>query len=178
MTVARRSLLVAMGALALAGGPGGTALAALSPQSPPARRADRIIVLKRQRRLRLVAGDDLLHEFRIALGREPRGPKQRQGDNRTPEGVYRIDALNPRSYFHRALRVSYPSAEDLVRARRMGVRAGGDIMIHGLDPAIAAKWRDDHWLFNWTRGCIAVTNAEMDIIWLHAGLGTPVEIRP
>lgn len=179
MTVARRRFLVGLTGLAAAGAAlCDGAEAALAPVARPGRKADRILVLKRQRRLRLLAGGEVLHEFRVALGREPTGPKLRQGDFRTPEGMYRVAGLNPNSYFYRAVQVSYPSAADVARARRLGVRPGGDIMIHGLDPAIAAKWRDDHWLFNWTRGCIAVTNAEMDIVWQHAQLGTSVEIRP
>jgi murein L,D-transpeptidase YafK len=174
----RRFLLGTAGALAAGSASLRQAEAALAPLPRPGPRADRILVLKRQRRLRLLVGEEVLHEFRVALGREPRGPKLSQGDFRTPEGLYSVDGFNPHSYYYRALRVSYPSPEDVTRARRLGVRPGGDIMIHGLDPAIAEKWREDHWLFNWTRGCIAVTNAEMDIIWQHARLGTPVEIRP
>jgi murein L,D-transpeptidase YafK len=179
MTLARRRFLLgAAGMLAAGASSVRHAEAALAPLPRPGRKADRILVLKRQRRLHLLAGEEVLHEFRVALGREPRGPKLRQGDFRTPEGIYSVNGFNPRSYYYRALHVSYPSAEDIARARRLGVRAGGDIMIHGLDPAIAEKWREDHWLFNWTRGCIAVTNAEMDIIWQHAEFGTPIDIRP
>jgi murein L,D-transpeptidase YafK len=150
----------------------------LAAQVALAAKAERILVLKRQRRMQLLRGEEVLHEFRVALGREPRGTKLHQGDGRTPEGRYRIDALKPDSYFYRALRVSYPNEADLARARRLGMRPGGNIMIHGLDPNIAAKWHEDHWLFNWTNGCIAVTNREMDIVWASVALGTPVEIRP
>ena len=167
--------ILGLGGLAAAACPA-PALAAV--RSSKVDRADRIVVLKRQRTLMLMKGDDVLHSFRVALGRDPRGPKRRQGDFRTPEGEYRIDGFNPSSYFYRAIRVSYPNAEDLARARAAGVRAGGDITIHGLDPAIAEKWRSEHWLFNWTRGCIAVTNDEMDVIWRSVQLGTPIEIRP
>lgn len=170
----RRSVIGGLAALAaarLVAGPG-TALAAA-----PAR-ADRILVLKRRRELQLLRGEAVIHRFRVALGRDPWGAKVRQGDGRTPEGLYRIDAMKPDSYFYRALRVSYPNAEDLARARKLGVRPGGDIMVHGLDPMIAAKWHGDHWMFNWTRGCIAVTNEEMDVIWASVDLGTPIEIRP
>jgi murein L,D-transpeptidase YafK len=126
----------------------------------------------------LMRQDIVIKRFRVALGREPSGPKQRQGDFRTPEGIYRVAGFNPDSYFHRSIMVSYPNAADTKRARAMGVSPGGAIMIHGLDPAIAAKWRGDHWLFNWTRGCIAVTNAEMDVIWQSVDVGTPIDIRP
>jgi murein L,D-transpeptidase YafK len=176
MDCSRRRLLAGLGGLSALGTT--PALAALLPQPRPGPRAERILVLKRQRRLRLLAGEQVLEEFRIALGREPRGPKIQRGDFRTPEGVYTIEAFHPRSYYYRALRLSYPSPEDRERAARLGVNPGGDIMIHGLDPAIEAKWRSDHWMFNWTRGCIAVTNREMDVLWTQVRLGTPVEILP
>lgn len=139
---------------------------------------DRIVVLKRKRVLMLMQGEQVAQSFRIALGREPRGNKVREGDGRTPEGVYHIDARRYDSDFYRSMKISYPSQTDRRRARDAGVRPGGQIMIHGLDPAIAAKWHDDHWMFNWTRGCIAVTNEEMDVIWEMVGIGTPIEIRP
>jgi murein L,D-transpeptidase YafK len=139
---------------------------------------DRILVLKRKRTLMLMRGPEVAHSFRVALGKEPRGAKLREGDGRTPEGSYRIDARNPSSQFYRAMRISYPNATDRARAREQGVRPGGQIMLHGLDPAIQAKWRDDHWMFNWTRGCIAVTNAEMDVIWSAVAVGTPIDIHP
>lgn len=139
---------------------------------------DRIVVLKRKRTLMLMHGEQVVRSFRVALGREPRGNKLREGDGRTPEGTYRIDGRNADSQFYRAMKISYPSLADRARARERGVRPGGLIMIHGLDPAIEAKWRNDHWMFNWTRGCIAVTNEEMDVIWSVVDVGTPIEIHP
>ncbi|HMR29535.1 MAG TPA: L,D-transpeptidase family protein [Geminicoccaceae bacterium] len=140
--------------------------------------ADRIVVYKRKRVLMLMRGGEARRTFRIALGREPRGTKLREGDGRTPEGSYLIDARNGDSQFYRAMHISYPSQADRQRARQMGVRPGGLIMIHGLDPAIKRKWHGDHWMFNWTRGCIAVTNEEMDVIWEAVALGTPIDIHP
>ena len=140
--------------------------------------ADRIVVYKRKRMLMLMRGGEAARTFRIALGREPRGTKLREGDGRTPEGSYLIDARNDDSQFYRAMHISYPSQADRQRARQMGVRPGGLIMIHGLDPAIKSKWHNDHWMFNWTRGCIAVTNEEMDVIWEAVALGTPIDIHP
>jgi murein L,D-transpeptidase YafK len=157
------------------------AAAAIPPPEPRPEvtgKADRIVVLKRDRVLMLMRQDEVLRKFRVALGRQPEGTKVKQGDFRTPEGSYQVAGFNPDSYFHRAILISYPNPADVARARSLGVSPGGAIMIHGLDPAIAAKWRDDHWLFNWTRGCIAVTDREMDVIWQSVGLGTPVEIRP
>jgi murein L,D-transpeptidase YafK len=118
----------------------------------------------------------LVREFRVALGRGGQGPKQRQGDGRVPEGAYRITAHNPHSAFHLSLRIGYPTAEQIAAAVRMGVRPGGDIMIHGL-PNGRGSVGSRHTMIDWTDGCVAVTNAEMD--WLYKAVkdGTPVEIR-
>ena len=173
-----------LGALAFGTGIAGlgSPILAAAPAAPAIARhrakADRILVFKRKRTLQLLLDQDVLVSFRVALGRQPRGPKERRGDLRTPEGSYEVAGFNPGSYFYRAIAVSYPNAEDRARARAMGVPPGGDIAIHGLDPAIAAKWREEHWMFNWTRGCIAVTNREMDQIWDRVALGTPIEIQP
>jgi murein L,D-transpeptidase YafK len=140
--------------------------------------ADRVEVRKRERVMELWNGELLLHRFRVALGRRPDGPKVREGDGRTPEGCYELTEFLPKSYYYRAIRISYPNEEDRRRARELGVRPGGDILIHGLDPAIAKRFREDHWLFNWTRGCIAVTDEEMDIVWASVTPGTPIEIKP
>jgi murein L,D-transpeptidase YafK len=140
--------------------------------------ADRVEVRKHERVMELWNGELLLHRFRVALGRRPEGPKVREGDGRTPEGRYELTEFLPKSYFYRAIRISYPNEEDRRRARALGVRPGGDILIHGLDPAIAKRFREDHWLFNWTRGCIAVTDEEMDIVWASVTPGTPIEIKP
>ncbi len=138
---------------------------------------DRILIVKQERRLYLIRGEEVVGSFRIALGWQPRGPKRYEGDGRTPEGRYFIDEFLPDSEFYRAMKISYPGPEDIARARALGLDPGGRIMIHGLDPGLAG-WEKDHWLFNWTNGCIAVTNEEMDILWRSVRLGTPVEIRP
>ncbi len=142
-----------------------------------ARAVDRILIVKQERRLYLLRGEEVVDSFRIALGWQPRGPKRYEGDGRTPEGRYFIDEFLPDSDFYRAIKISYPGPEDIARARAAGRDPGGRIMIHGLDPALAG-WEKDHWLFNWTNGCIAVTNEEMDVLWRTVRLGTPVEIRP
>ena len=150
--------------------------AAIVPVTPDY--ADRILVLKRDRLLHLMQGQTILRTFRVALGRRPLGTKERQGDGRTPEGVYHLEYFKEDSAYHRAIKISYPNDEDRQRARARGADPGGLIMIHGLDPAIGSKWRDSHWMFNWTNGCIAVTNAEMDVIWSSVAPGIPIEIRP
>jgi murein L,D-transpeptidase YafK len=164
-------LAVVAGLLARAGGPG-TALAALPPG-----KADKLIVVKGERRLFLVRGGEVVRSYRVALGRQPKGTKIYQGDGRTPEGVYRISAFNPQSRFYRSLRVSYPNEHDRAVARALGQAAGGDIMLHGLAPE-RRGYGGEHWRFNWTNGCIAVTDREIDEIWQRVEVGTPIEIRP
>ena len=122
-------------------------------------------------------GDAELLTCRVALGRN-HGPKTSEGDGRTPEGQYYVDAFHHRSEFYRAVRISYPNEADRRRAAAMGARPGGQIMIHGLDPTIEPGWRQRHWMFNWTNGCVAVTDDEMDVIWASVDLGTPVTILP
>ena len=140
-------------------------------------RADRIVVHKKSRTMELTHAGQVLKTYKIALGGEPVRPKTRQGDHRTPEGVYVIDGRNSQSQFHRSLHVSYPNGEDKARARKLGASPGGDIFIHGLPNGYefvgaAHRARD------WTDGCIAVTDQEIEEIWRLVDNGTPVEIRP
>lgn len=127
--------------------------------------------------MQLYQGEHLLKSYRIALGGNPTGPKIRQGDHKTPEGIYRIDAKNARSQFHLSLHISYPNENDRANARKLGVAPGGDIMIHGL-PDRYAYLGSLHTKYDWTDGCIAVTNAEIEEIWKLVPTGTEVEIRP
>lgn len=129
----------------------------------------RIQVFKQDRRLQLISHQTLLKDYRFELGFEPTGHKTRSGDGRTPEGAYRIDRRNPNSRFHLSLGISYPNADDVARARAMGVDPGGDIFIHGTPDW--ALGRPD-----WTWGCIAVENREMDDIWNMVRTGTPIYI--
>lgn len=139
--------------------------------------ADRVLVEKRAHRLTLLAGGRRLKSYRVALGTGGLAPKVREGDGRVPEGVYRIAARNPRSAFHLSLRISYPDAADLARARAGGYPPGGDVMIHGLRNGYGWMGRL-HTLHDWTKGCIAVTDHEIEEIWRLVPDGTPVEIRP
>ena len=139
--------------------------------------ADRVVVLKSERRLELFDGRDLLRSYDISLGREPVGPKRKQGDRRTPEGTYRIDYRNAESSFHRALHISYPRPAQVAAARARGEPAGGLIMIHGL-PNGAGYVGRLHLLMDWTLGCIAVTNTEIEEIWRVVPDGTRVVIEP
>jgi murein L,D-transpeptidase YafK len=144
---------------------------------PPQQKAQRVLVLKAQHKLLLLNGDGVIKTYTVAIGRGGLAPKQQQGDHRTPEGLYEIDRRKKDSRFHRALHISYPSEADRERARRLGVNPGGDIMIHGMMNGLG--WLGSmHRLIDWTDGCIAVTDAEIEEIWSVVADGTPVEIRP
>lgn len=155
----------------------GIAATALAGDGPPLRQADRIVIEKSNHRLTLYAGERPLRSYVVALGAGGLAPKRRQGDRRTPEGNYRIDWRNPNSAFHLALHVSYPSAADAVAARKHGEKPGGDIMIHGLPNGMGAVGAL-HRRLDWTAGCIAVTDDEIEEIWRTVPDGTLVEIRP
>ena len=138
---------------------------------------DRVIVVKSKRQMTLMHDGKVVHNFKVSLGREPVGAKQQAGDGRTPEGRYTLTGRNEASRFHRSIRVSYPSPAERVRARTEGVDPGGDIMIHGLSRAVRSAG-PGHYRLDWTEGCIAVTDAEMDVIWADVPADTPIEILP
>jgi murein L,D-transpeptidase YafK len=137
----------------------------------------RLVVYKRERKLVLLSQGKEVRSYKVALGGEPVGPKSRQGDHRTPEGVYVLDSRNPNSHFYKAFHISYPNAQDIAAARKLGVSPGGDIMLHGLAREYAWVGKA-HTLHDWTDGCVAVTNEEMDEIWRLVRVGTPIEIKP
>jgi murein L,D-transpeptidase YafK len=144
---------------------------------PASARADQILVEKSARRLTLFQGGQALKRYPIALGHAPVGAKREEGDQRTPEGNYVIDAHKPDSDFHRALHVSYPSPSDTLSAEQRGVMPGEDIMIHGLQNG--RGWVGAfHRLTDWTAGCIAVTDKQIEEIYRAVPDGTPIEIRP
>ena len=140
-------------------------------------KADRVQVNKSSRTLTLFAQGEVLRQFRIALGPKPKGHKKQEGVERTPEGDYVLDFKNSDSDFYKSIRISYPNGNDKRQANDRGVEPGGAIMIHGLpnnldmSPSLVQ-------MYNWTDGCIAVTNDEMDIIWAAVDEGTPIEILP
>lgn len=141
------------------------------------RSVDRILVEKSNRRLMLISQGEVLKSYKIALGGDPVGPKERKGDNKTPEGIYFINGRNRDSRFHLSLRISYPNEKDKKRAKELGVSPGGDIMIHGIKNGFS--WVGDaHSGIDWTKGCIAVTDEEIEEIDKAAPNGTVVEIRP
>ena len=138
---------------------------------------DRIRIEKSARRLMLISQGEVLKSYNIALGGNPIGPKERQGDNKTPEGSYVIDGRNRYSRFHLSLHISYPNERDKKRAKELGVSPGGDIMIHGIKNGFS--WVGDaHTGVDWTKGCIAVTDEEIEEINKLAPNGTIVEIQP
>jgi tetratricopeptide (TPR) repeat protein len=138
---------------------------------------DKILIEKSARRLMLISRGEVIKTYKIALGGDPEGPKERQGDHKTPEGTYFIDAKNRYSQYHLSLRISYPNEADRKRAMALGVSPGGDIMIHGIKNGFG--WVGDaHAEIDWTKGCIAVTNEEVEEIDKIAPIGTVVEIRP
>ena len=148
--------------------------------APPQRlAADQVIVKKSERKLQLVHKGEVVREYRVALGDSPIGHKLEEGDERTPVGEYVLDWRNPNSQFHKSIHVSYPNERDKLFARAMGFDAGGMIMIHGMpnyirSPAVLREYNRR----DWTDGCIAVTNKEMDEIWATVKPGTPIRILP
>lgn len=164
----RRRFIAAAGAISgLAAAPG-FAQPFVQTLAP---RANHLVIAKTKRVLELRRDAEILRRYRIDLGFEPQGHKSRSGDGRTPEGLYRIDRRNPRSEFFLSLGIDYPNAGDIVRARAAGVDPGGDIFIHGEPMRAGKRSRRD-----WTAGCIAVRNAEIEEIWSMTPTGVPVTI--
>ncbi|MBS0394591.1 MAG: L,D-transpeptidase family protein [Proteobacteria bacterium] len=141
------------------------------------RAADEVVVVKSERRLYLMHGGQPFRSYRIALGLNPVGQKEREGDFRTPEGHYRLDARNPSSDFFLSIHLSYPSAADSAHARSRHWRPGGSIMIHG-QPNVPHRPVDYYRSADWTDGCIALSNDDMLEVWLLTRANTPIEIRP
>lgn len=170
VTSAVRWLVIAgliVGEAALAGG----------PEPRQVTRVDRILVQKSARKMYLYEAGRVVRTYRISLGKNPKGPKVREGDARTPEGSYVVDWRNPRSRFFKSIHISYPNDEDRRRAEELGVSPGGEIMIHGLPNDVgalvyAARGKD------WTEGCIAVDNASMEELWRMVDDHTPIDIVP
>lgn len=140
-------------------------------------RADRVVVLKKEHTLQLLRQGKVIKSYKVALGGDPVGAKTRQGDHKTPEGVYVLDSRNAHSQFHKSIHISYPNAKDRAAARQNHVSPGGDVFVHGLPNGY--KWIGArHRLKDWTDGCVAVTDDEIDEIWNAVADGTLIEIRP
>jgi murein L,D-transpeptidase YafK len=138
---------------------------------------NKVIVIKSMRVLVLLRDDEILKTYKISLGKNPVGHKIQQGDFRTPEGTYLLDVRNPRSKYHLAFHLSYPNRTDVLSAREAGVSPGGDIMIHGA-PNKRSYLDEATGLFDWTDGCIALKNADIEDMWSLVSERTPIEIRP
>ncbi len=142
----------------------------------PEKPFDTIVVEKKKHTMTVFHQNEPIRKYRVALGFSPEGHKEREGDGKTPEGTYYIIAKNPQSRFHLSLKLSYPSEEDQHSAEQKGVHPGGEIMIHGLGPQKSkGKW---HVMRDWTLGCIAVTNEEIEELFRYATVGTKVQILP
>jgi murein L,D-transpeptidase YafK len=180
----RLRLLPVIAATALLAVSGAHAATTIGPPSPPADweklgtpKADRIVVYKAARRLELRHGDTVLRTYHIALGRNPVGPKIEEGDGKTPEGTYLIDRRNIESEYHLALHISYPEEFDTKRAAALHVSPGGSIMIHG-EPNILNAEGKKRLFKDWTAGCIALSNTDIDEVWRLVDDGTAVDIYP
>lgn len=149
-------------------------LPAVEPDHLPT--ADRVVVYKAAREMRLYRGNALVRTYHVSLGQQPQGPKERSGDYRTPEGSYRLERRNPRSDYFLSIQVSYPNDGDRARARRYGWKTGGSIMIHGLpnDLKFPARYYSGQ---DWTDGCIALSNSDMLEFWLIVQDNIPIDIR-
>ncbi len=140
-------------------------------------KAEKVVVIKSKRLMMLLKDGEIFKTYRVCLGKQPNGHKLMAGDQRTPEGRYVLDSRNRNSKYHLAIHISYPNESDVVSARKRGVSPGGGIMIHGLSQRLGAG-RNASVSSDWTNGCIAVTNAEIEEIWQLVQDGTPIEIKP
>jgi murein L,D-transpeptidase YafK len=138
---------------------------------------DKVVITKHERRLDLISNNQIIKSYKISLGLVPKGHKEYEGDKKTPEGLYFINDKNPNSGYHKNLGISYPNEQDIKHAESIGKSPGGLIKIHGIKNGFAWIGRF-HLLFDWTLGCIAVTNREIDELYENVEIGTPIEIRP
>ncbi|MDB6060242.1 MAG: hypothetical protein JWM78_345 [Verrucomicrobiaceae bacterium] len=141
-------------------------------------KVDAVLVRKSEKTLYLLHNGKIVKRYHIMLGPKPKGPKLLEGDERTPEGAYILDRKNPNSGFYKSIRVSYPNLTDLERAQKYNVEPGNNIMIHGMKNQWDEKTMARAEKFNWTNGCIAVKNSDMEEIWEAVDVGTPIDIQP
>jgi murein L,D-transpeptidase YafK len=144
---------------------------------PPTIKIDHLIVYKSKRELQAYSANKLIKTYRIALGKNPLGAKECEGDKKTPEGIYFINAKNPHSDYHKNLGISYPNKQDTENAKKIGKPTGGDIKIHALKNGRGCIGKFQRW-YDWTAGCIALTNEELDELFDAVDTGTPIEIKP
>ena len=140
-------------------------------------KADHVLVVKSESKLYLKKNGKILKEFHVVFGSNPKGHKIQKGDGKTPEGRYILDDKKEDSAFYKAIHITYPNERDKRRAKDLGVDPGGMIMIHGQKNGIDISSSITQ-LFNWTDGCIALSNSDMDQVWEAVDIFTPIEIRP
>ena len=145
------------------------------PPAPFTEQIDRITIEKSARRLTVYRGDTMVRQYKVALGFAPIGSKGSEGDGKTPEGLFKITRRNPKSSYHLSLGINYPRPADIKRAKAQGVSPGGDIFIHGQPNGLGKLSTIS---YDWTAGCIAVSDAEIEELWRITPIGTTVEIRP
>jgi len=148
-----------------------------SASVPAASVADGVRIYKAAHKLQVLDGRRVLYEFPVSLGRNPQGHKLQEGDGRTPEGVYWLDYKNPASAFHKSIHISYPNSKDIAAAKQRGVEPDGQVMIHGQRNGLGWLWLISRF-FDWTQGCVALSDGDMDILWNVVDGGTRVEILP
>ncbi len=140
-------------------------------------KVDLVVVTKSEAKMVLMRNGKVMRQYQIAMGDRPKGHKLKEGDQRTPEGRYILDYKKSDSAYYRAIHISYPNDEDKLRAKALGISPGGQIMIHGQNPN-SSLTPEEAQKFNWTDGCIAITNRQMDELWGSIEPGTPIEIWP
>lgn len=138
---------------------------------------DSLVVFKSQHKMLAYQQGQLLKTYKVSLGDDPSGHKVFEGDEKTPEGLYSINTKNDKSGYHKNLGISYPNAQDIKHAKSIGKSPGGDIKIHGLRNGFGLINKFQRW-FNWTNGCVALTNPEIDELYRSVELGTRIQIKP
>ncbi len=147
------------------------------PKLPDDTKVDKMVVMKSKRQLQAYSNGQLIKTYTISLGRNPTGNKEFEGDKRTPEGLYSINGKNPNSGYYKNLGISYPNNDDIERTKKTGKSTGGDIKIHGLKNGMGFIGKFQRW-FDWTAGCLALTDNDLDELYNHTAIGTPIEIKP
>lgn len=138
---------------------------------------DSLVVTKSKRELMAFSNGQLIKTYKISLGKNPFGDKEFEGDKKTPEGIYFINAKNPNSGYYKNLGISYPNKHDLEVSKKIGKPTGGDVKIHGLKNGIGFISKFQRW-YDWTAGCIALTDQEVDELYNTVDIGTKIEIKP
>jgi len=144
---------------------------------PSTTKIDSLIVLKSERKMDVYSNGKIVKTYAISLGKQPIGAKEFQGDNKTPEGIYYINDKNPNSVCYKNLGISYPNEEDIAKSKKLGKPTGGDIKIHGILNSKGWVGKFHRWV-DWTNGCVAVTNSEMEELYNLVPIGTKIEIKP